>query len=140
MQCFLLLPQDVAVLQLAVPIGLKTGWVGGKAILCGERFGVAGPPVNLLAAGFPLFAPGNMEKRPSRCYISQCRASAVCEASLAMMSHDCDLTKGQSGAPMLDDQMNVRAVHVQGVSAWSGSSNLATPLTKYIIDQVSLWT
>lgn len=127
-------------MQLPVPIGLKTGWVGAKPVQCGSSFGADGPAVALKTVGFPLWAPVGNEKRPSRCYESSCRAAATCEGDIAIMEHSCDATSGQSGAPMLDASKNVRAVHVQGVSAFSNGKNLATPFTPFILDIIKQWT
>ncbi len=158
------LAPDVAVVRLAAPIGLRTGWVGVRAACGGaganRTRAAAGQPaaldVSLTLAGYPqgggAAGGGGSSEVCGSCAVSSCRVRAGCggegladDAPLsAAVGHMCDATPGQSGAPLLDAGHFVRLVHSAGVVDFGGAGagragNDATVINKFVFDNLALW-
>ncbi|KAI8475943.1 MAG: trypsin-like cysteine/serine peptidase domain-containing protein [Monoraphidium minutum] len=153
---------DIAVVRLAAPIGLHTGWAGVKACC---REGPAGPergklrsdsqpPLQVQLVGYPAAGPTGQAYKPwapGACAASLCTVATTCSpqggggatAGSEMVSHGCDSGAGQSGSPLLDSGHYVRLVHSAGgasfLSKGQGADNSATLITKSLLDAINAW-
>jgi V8-like Glu-specific endopeptidase len=140
---------DVAVITLAVPIGLKVGWLGLKTA-CAGAGGGGGSGANttgatgassrakvtlqLTAAGYP------QDRQQSKCLTSSCSV-AFPDCSATTVEHSCDTEPGQSGSPMWDAAGYIRAVHTSGdiFSAGPQLTNNGAPLSQFVFDNIVQW-
>ncbi len=128
--------RDIAVVKLKNPIGNKIGWLGARAP-CAPGYIPGNMP--LTAAGYPLNAPkcygGGV--LTGSCFATTCTTRFDCNADLTM--HTCDTEAGQSGGPLWDAAGYVRGVHIRGGADASAPYNLATTMTKFMLDNVMSW-
>lgn len=117
---------DFAVVLLAEEVGRVTGWFD-LGVDCDQR------SVQLYTAGYP----GDKEWKTM--WQESCgQTSTTCPADYipAVLSHACDVVDGMSGAPILDGNEKVRAVH-SGFDP--GRGNVAAYITPYTFDVIQSW-
>jgi V8-like Glu-specific endopeptidase len=123
---------DIAVIQLAEPIGDKTGWLGYRAQCTQPSPG----PLKLTLAGYPNDAgPAGMGS-PGGCLADTCTVDYSCGA--IFNNHTCDSYVGQSGSGLYDDAYYVRMVHTLGV--YQGQSqNGGITMTPFMVGNIASW-
>jgi V8-like Glu-specific endopeptidase len=160
------LEPDLAVVRLAVPVGLYTGWAGVRATACGDA-----QPLRVQLVGYGASGDGSdgdgggggqgdagASFLPGSCLQSSCEVGAACgpgggsggsgneggaSEGATTVDHTCDAQPGQSGSPMVDDEGYVRLVHRAGTLAFdgraAGGGNAATLITPHILAALGQW-
>lgn len=129
---------DIAVLQLAAPIGDETGWFGMKAEPDAFFRGAT-----VQTAGYPNDIPRGT---PDRGRVMVTQVGATVSADATQIRHRLDTWSGQSGSPIWQDQKGdfvVLAVHIRGHNAHDRADstryNTAVRLTPATIADVKTW-
>lgn len=117
---------DFAVVTLASPIGNRTGYFGL------EWSNEPSESVDLTTAGYPDDKPLDTMWDTS-CANTQFDYS---DPTNNIVQHDCDSTHGQSGSPMFDPQMNIRAVLTGGDQ---GGMNWAVKVNDFVFSTILGW-
>jgi glutamyl endopeptidase len=126
---------DIAIIKLAKPVGIKSGWLGIRAERppCG-----AGEMTTMTLAGYPGDDPFTKadDYFLGGCFVDACRVNLTCAEP--MTYHTCDSYIGQSGAPMYDAQYYVRMVHTLGVLQGITTQNSGVTISKFLLDQLMI--
>lgn len=118
---------DFGLVTLAEPVGEQTGWLGLQAATLTND-----EAANLTTVGYP------GDKPADSMWVTSCintTFNATAGLGNNRVQHDCDSTKGQSGAAMYDPTFGIRAI----ITAGSGTQNFATQIDEFVFSTVLQW-
>lgn len=88
----------------------------------------------LYTAGFPL------DKTPASMWTENCGETSVsCSPDFQIVRHTCDVVPGMSGAPLWDDNLQIRAIHRGEERVFGSSNNIAVYINKKVHNSIQEW-